>query len=241
MKKLILFLLFISYYTSSLYSVLPLLTLTDAPTAVTVAKGSYSFNLSVYGSGSLQVKGLVGLHDRFYLGASWDVEQLIGNGRIGLKIPGVIAKLKLFDQIGSFPILGAIGYDTLFIGNEGRGNSAYPYTNVVFGPYIVITKPLFVFKQEQHIHLGVQMPLQPTVAWTDTSLYWGIDWPIGSFFVPIFEMNKIYFKSDKLKDILYTIALRFNIVESLSVQLSLRLKYKSEIDRIVTFQYAGQF
>ena len=133
MKKYLVLLFFILFSSTSIYAVLPLLHLVDQPTAVTLNRSGYHYGFTIYNEGSIQNKAIVGLHDNFYLGVSWDIERLVGTGPISVKIPGVVAKLKLFDQIGKFPLLMAIGYDSLIIGKDGRvPYNVNEYANVIF-------------------------------------------------------------------------------------------------------------
>ena len=57
---------------------IPNLDLIDSITAVTLPRASYDISLTAYANGSLLTKAILGLHDNIYLGASFDVEGLVG-------------------------------------------------------------------------------------------------------------------------------------------------------------------
>ena len=44
------------------------------------------------------------------------------SGAIQANIPGVIAKIKFIDGIGSFPIFIAVGYDSFYVGESVTEN-----------------------------------------------------------------------------------------------------------------------
>ena len=235
------FVIFFIIKSNALSAVVPNLDLIDSVTAVTLPQASYDISLTFYTSGSLLMKALIGLHDNFYLGASFDIESVIGNKKIKPNIPGVIAKIKFTDGWDSFPILIAIGYDSFYLGNNDKIKANLnSFKRVVYGPYLALSKPIFLFGEEQHIHMGVRMPMQPNYLPNNAAVYFGIDFPI-SFFIPMFEINRIYFQKGRLKEILFNLGLKFNIVDNFSIELNFLIGMEKNVDRIFNIEYVNYF
>ncbi len=227
-------------YTNLIHSTLPLLNLVDIPTGVSLPRASYALGMSVYANGSIMSRATIGLNDNIYLGAAWDVENLIGSEEVNVSIPGVIAKIKITNGWETFPLLIAFGYDLFYTGNEGKRENQVPYNNIIFGPYISFTKPIFLFGDEQHIHFGFKMPLQPIVEPRDADFFIGFDFPIG-ILVPMFEINKIYLTPNRLSEILYNVGFRLNIIDNLALELNFIIGYQQKVERILGIEYANQF
>ena len=127
--------------SSVLQAVVPNLDLIDSITAVTLPKASYDISLTIYAEGSLLTKALIGLHDNFYLGVSFDAGSVIGHKEIKPNIPGVVAKIKFTDGWDSFPLLIAMGYDSFYTGNNGKvEGDPNPFDRVIYGPYFAFSK-----------------------------------------------------------------------------------------------------
>ncbi len=125
----------------------------------------------------------LGLLDKFFLGASFDIQNFIGKDTPEPNVPGVIAKIKFTDGWESFPISFAVGYDSFYIGEQGkRENDENKLNRMIYGPYFVITKPIYLLDDEQHIHGGMRMPTQPDYVPEDTAYFIGVDIPLGEFF-----------------------------------------------------------
>ena len=240
MRKYIIIALLIAK-SSNIQAVVPNLDLVDSITAITLPRAGYDVSLTAYTEGSLLIKALIGLHDNFYLGASFDIEALVGNKQLKFNIPGVIAKLKFTDGWKDFPILIALGYDSFYLGEEGKiKNAENPFNRLIYGPYFVITKPIFLLGGEQHIHIGVRTPIQPVFLPENTAMYFAIDFPIG-FFVPMFEINRIYFQQDRLEETLFNLGFKFNIVDNFSIELNFLIDSKKNINRVLALEYTDYF
>ena len=222
-------------------AVVPNIDLIDSITAVTIPRASYDIGLTAYDNGSLQIKAILGLHDNIYLGVSFDTGNLIGSGTIIPNIPGVIAKFKLTDGWDSFPLLIALGYDSFYIGDNGKTlSNPNPFDRIIYGPYVAVSRPIFLFGLEQHFHLGVRMPVQPNYIPEDTALYVGFDFPI-SFFVPMFEVNRIYFSSNRLNEILFNVGIKLNLVEHFSFELNFLVDLQKNTSRVLVLEYINSF
>ena len=240
-QALICFSLYFGFHAQKLSAAVPNLDLIDSVTAVTLPRASYDIALTAYANGSLQMKAILALHDNIYLGASFDTENIIGNGDVQVHIPGVVAKFKLTDGWQSFPLLVAFGYDSFYLGDHGKvENSPNLLARIIYGPYMVLSKPIFLFGGEQHIHLGARMPVQPDYSPQDTALYLGFDFPIG-FFVPMFEINRVYFATGRLEEVLFNLGFKLNIVENFSLELNFLFGLQENIGRVIVLEYVNFF
>ena len=225
----------------SIFAVVPNLDLIDSITAVTLPRASYDIGITAYDNGSVQTKAIIGLHDNFYLGVSFDVQSLIGHEKIIANIPGVIAKLKLTDGWEGFPVLMAVGYDAFYLGDEGKtGTSRNPFNRVIYGPYAVLSRPIFMFGMEQHIHLGVRLPVQPDYLPEDAAMYISLDFPLG-FFIPMIEINRIYFSGDRLDEVLFNFGFKIAMLENFSIELNFLTGRNQNTSRIFVLEYVDYF
>jgi hypothetical protein len=165
----------------------------DTPTAYTLEKGMYQFSFLAYDRGGVELKAFMGLHDNFYLGASFDIQSALGKENAEPHAPGVIAKIKFTDGLDKFPISIAIGYDSFYIGQEGKTyNNDNRYNRMIYGPYFVVTKPVYLLDEEQHLHFGVRLPLQPYYVPEDSSYFVSFDVPLGNSIIFKAEGERIY-------------------------------------------------
>ncbi len=221
--------------------IVPNLDLIDSITAVTIPRASYDIGLTAHDNGSLQIKAILGLHDNIYIGASFNMENLIGGGIITPNIPGVIAKFKITDGWKNFPLLIAIGYDSFYIGQNGKtSSSSNPFDRIIYGPYIAVSRPIFLFGLEQHIHLGLRMPVQPNYTPEDTAFYLGFDFPIG-IFIPMFEINRIYFSNNRLNEILFNAGIKLNLAEYFSFEFNFLISLQKNTSRMLVLEYINFF
>lgn len=85
--------------------------LIDQPTAGSLEKGEYGFDLRFYPDGGELACMKVGLFDRFMLGVSYGGRNLIGRGEVEWnELPGVLIKYRLFEET-VLPAL-ALGFDS---------------------------------------------------------------------------------------------------------------------------------
>ncbi|MES0491072.1 MAG: hypothetical protein ABUK01_13825 [Leptospirales bacterium] len=218
-----------------------LLDLVDTPTAFTMYRGEFNIGIWGYDNGGILTRATIGLHDNIFLGVAFDIENLIGDDEVQFNIPGVLARIKITDGWDTFPLLVAVGYDAFYDALSQRANLP-PNVNsrLIYGPYLVITKPIYLFNQEQHFHFGVRLPVQPTFEPEDTSLFVGIDIPIGPF-VPMFEVERVFFDANRLSETLFNIGFRYHLYENFALELNFILNANAPASRILTFDYVGTF
>lgn len=217
-------------------------TVIDSPTAYTISRGTYQLSFLGYDRGGVELKALIGLHDNFFLGASFDVQHLIGKDAPEPNVPGVIAKIKFTDGWERFPISFAIGYDSFYIGEQGkRENDDNKLNRMIYGPYFVITKPIYLLDDEQHIHGGIRMPTQPDYVPEDTAYFIGADIPIGEFFVLKYETERVYYDFRRSDEWLHNVGMRFSYLGRMGVEFGVLFQSGERAHRIIRLEYNDQF
>jgi len=219
----------------------PQLDLIDTPTAATLPRGAFNITMLGYEQGGILNKTAVGLHDNIFLGVSFDIEHVIGRDKVKFNIPGVLARIKITDSIQDIPVLISFGYDSFYPESYQQINPDFTVNSrLIYGPYLVITKPLFTGTLEHHLHIGVRLPVQPYYQPDESSMFIGYDLPLGQF-VPMMEVEKILFNQYRLNEYRFNTGIRFNLYDSLALEINFMLTGKKETNRVVNFEYAGSF
>lgn len=219
----------------------PQLDTIDTPTAASLSRGSYSISVWGYNNGGIFTRAIMGIHDNIFLGVSFDIQNVIGSDTLIFNIPGVIARIKISDGWNNFPLLIAVGYDAFYANEKAaKTNKSWTGMRMVYGPYVALTKPIFLFKGEQHISTGVRVPVQPSFNSDDISCFLSFDFPIGQF-IPMFEIERIFFSNKRLDEVLVNAGFRFELYEDIAVELNLVMGINKPSSRILTFEYVGSF
>lgn len=217
-------------------------TVIDTPTAYTLGKGTYQVSFLGYDNGGVELKTLLGLHGNLFLGVSLDIQNAIGKDKPEPNVPGVIAKIKFTDGWETFPISLAIGYDSFYIGQEGKTyNPDNKLNRMIYGPYFVITKPVYVFNDEQHFHFGVRLPTQPDYVPEDTSYFLSLDIPLGEYFIFKTETERIYYDFSRSGDWMLNLGLRYTYMGRLGVEFDFLLQPNERANRIIRIEYNDVF
>jgi len=214
----------------------------DTPTAYTLDRGMYQFSFLAYDNGGVELKAFMGLHDNFYLGASLDVQSLLGKKDAEVHAPGVIAKLKFTDGWERFPISIAIGYDSFYIGQEGKTyNNENKLDRMIYGPYLAVTKPIYLLDDEQHFHFGIRVPMQPYYVPEDTSYFASFDIPIGKSVIFKAETERIYYNLERHREWLLNLGLKYSYLNHLGVEFAVLMQKKDRANRILRIEYIDEF
>jgi hypothetical protein len=214
----------------------------DTPTAYTLEKGMYQFSFLAYDRGGVELKAFMGLHDNFFLGASFDIQNALGKEDAEPHAPGVIAKLKFTDGWERFPISVAIGYDSFYIGQEGKTyNSENKLNRMIYGPYFAVTKPIYLLDDEQHFHFGVRVPMQPYYVPEDSSYFVSFDIPIGNSVIFKAEGDRIYCDFSRPREWMLNLGLKYSYLNHLGVEFDLLMQKKSRSNRILRIEYNDEF
>jgi hypothetical protein len=225
----------------------------DTPTAYTLGRGTYQLSMLGYDEGGLEFKAAIGLTDYIFLGASFDIEHAIGRNKAEPNNPGVIAKLKFTDGWERFPISLAIGYDSFYYGSESRAQnnraeedeegsnfSSDDFNRVIYGPYVVITKPIYLFDDEQHISVGYRIPTQPDYVPEDSSYFVSLDIPLGQHFILKGEMERIYYNFERNDEWLYNAGIRYTVA-NLGIEFDFMKQKNERVNRVIRVEYRNEF
>ncbi len=214
----------------------------DTPTAYTLEKGRYQFSFLAYDKGGVELKTFIGLHDLLYLGASFDIQNALGKEKPKPHAPGVIAKLKFTDGWEKFPISFAVGYDSFYISRATViDNEQYIYNRMIYGPYFVVTKPIYLFDDEQHIHGGIRFPLQPDYKPKDTAYFLSFDIPMGNAFMFKTEGERIYYNFSRPNDWVLNLGFKYTYLFRFGVEFDISLKKNDRPNRLLRIEYNDEF
>ncbi|MCL2026166.1 MAG: hypothetical protein FWG92_05110 [Leptospirales bacterium] len=210
----------------------------DTPTAFTAERGNYDISFLAYDKGSMEFKAFVGLASFAHLGVSFDVQSAIGKDRMRPNIPGVIGKIKFTDGWDNWPISVAVGYDSFFVPWHNlyavEHNS---HNRSILGPYLAITKPIYLFDDEQYITWGIHTPVQPDYLPKDTSYFMGIDFPLQSAFRLKGEIERVFWNFKKREEWLYGVGIRYTYMNQLSIEFDFMFKEHEKCNRIIRIEY----
>ncbi len=223
----------------------------DTPTAYTITRGTYQISILGYDGGGMEMKTFIGLHDNLFLGVSFDVQHAIGKEDTEPNVPGVVAKLKFTDGWERFPISVSVGYDSFYIGDQGRvdRNETQPdethYSNnelnrMIYGPYFVITKPIYLLDDEQHISFGMRVPTQPNYVPSDTSYFISLDVPMGQYFIVKMEGERIYYNFKRPEEWLFNAGFRYSYM-NFGIELGLLIQHDEPVHRVIRIEFRDEF
>lgn len=214
----------------------------DTPTAYTIYRGIYEFYFTGYDNGGVEVKSFIGLHDNFFLGVSFDIQHALGKDDPEPNIPGVIAKLKFTDGWQTFPISFAIGYDSFYIGDEGSTeNYENELNRMIYGPYFVVTKPIYLFQDEQHFSAGIRVPTQPYYVPEDTAYFVSLDVPLGTFLIFKTEGERIYYDFSRPREWLLNLGLKYSYMNHLGIEFMIMFQKQDRANRMLRVEFSDQF
>jgi hypothetical protein len=217
-------------------------TVIDTPTAYTIGRGTYQVSFFSYDDGGVELKTIIGLHDNIYLGVSVDSQNAIGKDKAEPNVPGVIAKLKFTDGWEQFPISLAAGYDSFYLGKVGKTyNNNNELNRMIYGPYLAVTKPIYLFDDEQHIHFGVRVPTQPEYVPDDSSYFLSLDIPMGEYFMFKGEGERVYFDFSRRDDWLLNFGIRYSYYAQLGIEFDVILQSGERANRIIRIEYKDEF
>ena len=214
----------------------------DTPTAFTLGRGVYSISGMGYDRGGLELSSVVGLFDVFYFGVSLDFQNIIGKEKPRLNVPGVVAKIQLTDSIGSWPIYMAIGYDSFYMGGYGiRNNSKNIVDRVIFGPYFVVTQPIYLFSGEQYVSYGFRLPTQPIYVPDESSYFVALTYPFTQNFHFKSEVSRVFWNFRHPDQWLYNWGLRYIFAGKLAFEFDFLWQPREAVSRVIRVEYRDRF
>ena len=224
----------------TLAGVMPNLESVQTQTAVTLPQRDYHLDFRMYENGGIYSRVAIGLLENFMVGLSSDIENALGQKSPRMNVPGIIAKLKFTNGFDRFPILISAGYDSFYIGSLGKIETTGSSSRMIYGPYFAITKPLFLSFAEPNFHWGIRYPIQPIEKSEDISTYMALDIPLGKL-VPMIEIDRIYFNSSRLDEILFGIGARYSITSYFALDFKLIAGPSIQSNRILGLQFRDSF
>lgn len=118
----------------------PNIDIVDTPTSNTLLRGMYNFHMRFYEGGGVLTRAWVGFANTFMIGATFNLDNVIGVGTITGREPKVLAKLRIIEDSAAFPAL-ALGYEPQAFGFYGLVASD-SYSVRPIGAYAVVTKQI---------------------------------------------------------------------------------------------------
>ena len=115
----------------------PNLDVIDTPTTNTLLRGMYNFHLKFYEGGGVLTRAWVGFANIFMIGATFNLDNVIGMGNVTGREPKILAKMKIIEDTPAFPAL-AVGYEPQSFGIYDPINDRYSVRAI--GLYAVVTK-----------------------------------------------------------------------------------------------------
>jgi hypothetical protein len=214
----------------------------DTPTAYTLNRGVYLLSITAYDNGGIEWKSFIGLTNFFYFGISLDIQNFIGKSNIRLNIPGVVAKLKIIRGNEHFPLSISIGYDSFYLGSYGTvENSVNELDRLVYGAYLVLSHPIYLFGSTQYLSYGYRLPMQPHFVPSDSSYFVAFDVPFTKEFRAKLEIEKVFWNFSSPEDWLYNLGLRYTYMRRFSIEFNLIFQYGEIPNRVLKIIYNDRF
>lgn len=214
----------------------------DTPTAYTINRGTYQFSFLGYDNGGLEVRSFIGLHDNLFLGMSFDMQNAIGKDEVQPNVPGVLAKIKFTDGWETFPISIALGYGSFYIGNESKTeNYDNELNRMIYGPYFVVTKPVFLLGNEQHISGGIRVPAQPYYVPEDSSYFISFDFPLSDSVIFKTEGERIYYNFSNPRKWIWNVGLKYSYMNHIGIEFFVMFQKQDRANRMLRIEYIDQF
>ena len=116
----------------------PNLDIIDTPTTNTLLRGMYNFHLRFYENGGLNTRAWVGFANVFMIGASFDLQNAIGQGNVEGREPKVLAKVRIIEESMAFPAI-ALGYEPQTIGLTTYPMGIYAVASKMIMPNVIFS------------------------------------------------------------------------------------------------------
>lgn len=147
--------------------------LVDCPTAGLLPRGSFDFDIRIYGNGGVVTTIDVGLMRRFMIGISFGGENIIGDGEADWN-PRIefLAKYRLINESYNLPAF-VIGFDSQGGGAFDDSLNRYVYKSKGF--YAVMSKSYLVAEVPVGFHFGANYSLENDDDDKNIPLFFGAD------------------------------------------------------------------
>jgi hypothetical protein len=210
----------------------------DTPKAYVPYRGDLSFGFSVYDGGGILTSTSLSVSDYALLGIYFDAGNFIGDERVSVSPPGVIARFLITEGTYAFPAV-ALGWSYFM-----KGEAAKVDDTIVSGVYLAVSHRFYMFGNEQNFSYGARYPVVPLDRSDpeNFSVFLGTDIEFSPAFSIQGEVENIRFVRDGWETVFYNFGFSFSMVEM--VTLKLEFKYSPSIDDLVrhlTVGYHTQF
>jgi hypothetical protein len=219
---------------SHLYANIPCVI--DTPTPGTLGRGVIVASLRIFSHGNMTPAPVIGILGCFDLGLSWEVDKLIGNGKIRCAVPAPLVKFSLYGGSIALPKF-ALGYDGqgFFVDKAHHGK----YLQKGRGFYLVTGRELFI--EGLMLNLGVNIN-----DFSKVKFYWFANATIP-LYPDVVSFMLEYDHANNFSNGRINFGLRFSLTEYLDVDFIIRdfrlKKDRARVsnERVLRISYIGKF
>ena len=112
---------------------------------------------------------------------------------------------------------------------------------MIYGPYFVVTKPIYLFYDEQHFSMGIRVPTQPYYVPGDTSYFASIDVPLGESIIFKVEGERVYYDFSRPREWLLNFGLKYSYMNHLGVEFLIMCQRQDRANRMLRVEFNDQF
>ncbi len=216
----------------------------DLPTPYTVGRGKFAVKFAMYGGGGVYFKALVGLSDFFSIGASDNIDGLIGSGEVSWNVPGAYLKLKMFEDLFKTGLLGAIGFDSFAYGKYGTYEKADKGYKTIYGVFLTFDKPYIVGTADGDFVFGFRYPVLPKeyTRPQNSSMFLALSLIISKHLYLASGWENVFFDVKRLKESVVFIEVSPRVSKEFGLSVLFQYSFADKIPtRILKFEYSSAF
>ncbi len=197
-KNIILGLVFCGMLMAQGTSYPPPTTLITAPTAGTLVRGSFSFEMRVQNHGGLATSLAAGITDRFQFGVSYGANNFIGDDSlVWYPRPEASLKYRMIDETMSLPGV-SLGINTQGFGRYHSDKDLKRYDTKAYGLYLSASKNWKFVLGNVGIHGGMNYNFTETTDGdNDPNVFFGLDMEVNPELAMLVEYNSAFNENDE--------------------------------------------
>jgi len=197
------------------------------PTAGTLVRGSFSFEMRIQKNGGLSTGLAAGITDRFQFGLSFGANNLIGDDSLQwYPRPEANVKYRIIDETVSMPGI-SIGINTQGFGAYHAADSLKRYDVKAYGLYLAASKNWKTFLGNLSVHGGMNYNFTETNDGDkDPNLFFGLEMELNPELALLMEYNAALNENDMSARTLalnrggyLNAAVRWTFVERLHIEI----------------------
>ncbi len=216
----------------------------SVPAPAGLEKGSVYGQFTMYDSGGINSRLIIGILDAVNIGISENLDSLIGSGTVNVNIPGAYVKLTLIKDLNNFN--WAMGFDSFAYGRAGTyypTNDNYP-PSTIYGYYTAAGWNYSLFGGNDVLTAGLRIPLLPAEerAFSNTSFFIGATISAPQYFMFAFTLENIFIDFSRPAYLLPSFI--FSVTPTPPFYISLIFQYdfsESKLIRILSLSYEAGF